>query len=174
MNVNKCFGFGVVLVAIATACSAPVIPNDLGENEGNVGGKKPSKESPSSGPKQDTNPNEPAPGPGDQEPAPGPDGTPAPANCGGSATAEACYTCCDPTGAVDPAFAAFDNCACQSPGVCAAQCGNNYCTGNAPTAACIACLDGATACNAAGDAACNAACQAAFTCADANKCDEKP
>lgn len=69
----------------------------------------------------------------------------------------ACQTCCEdaaPTAVTDLMYQAFGECACESPGLCAAACDSSYCAGGAPSAGCAACLDAATACNAAAERAC--------------------
>ncbi|MDB4994372.1 MAG: hypothetical protein JWM74_1804 [Myxococcaceae bacterium] len=102
--------------------------------------------------------------------------TPTGGACSAETTGDACYQCCDATDptAMDPAYQAFDDCACQT--ACASQCGASYCAGKQPTAACETCLNNATTCQQAADAACNgsAACKAVVTCYDASGCDTKP
>lgn len=168
----------VGLALAAVACSAPTIPNEVQEPEDTESGsttKKPStKNTPDSGktPPKGTTPE------GDEEPPPadtdGGTTTPPTTNCSSSTSYDACYQCCDPTNAVQPAIDVFGQCVCQSPGTCAAQCGNNYCNGQAPSPACETCLNAASACEAKADAACGTACKAAISCAEASKCDDKP
>jgi hypothetical protein len=98
--------------------------------------------------------------------------------CASSADIDACYDCCitPHEAGYDVADQAFGDCACASPGVCAAQCATSYCAGQEPTAACEACLDAATQCDQAADTACagNADCQAITTCIQSSACDSKP
>jgi hypothetical protein len=102
--------------------------------------------------------------------------TPTGGSCSAETSADACFQCCDATDptAMDPAYQAFDDCACQT--ACASQCGASYCAGKQPTAACETCLDNATTCQQAADTACNgsAACKAVVACYDSSGCDAKP
>jgi hypothetical protein len=176
-----CIALGLGFAAMA--CAAPAIPDesqDLDDTESGSTTKKNNKNGSSSSsssggsklpPKGgDTGEDE----EGEPPPKEGDTTTPPATSCTSSASYEACYQCCDPTKAVEPAIDAFGLCACQNPGTCAAQCGNNYCSGQQPTAACEQCLNAATACEAKADAACGAACKAAIACVDTSKCDDKP
>jgi hypothetical protein len=115
-------------------------------------------------------------GSGSDQTTPPPSGDPG--QCSASTSADACYECCDAAhpGAIDVWYDAADACACQSPGVCAAQCGSDYCQGGQPSAACADCLDNAVQCLDAGDQACKAdpGCAAVLACEDASLCDSKP
>lgn len=96
--------------------------------------------------------------------------------CASSADFDTCLDCCDPQNALEVDNAAFGQCVCQSPGVCAAQCATSFCAGLDPTAACEQCLDAATQCDQTADAACNAnaGCAAALACVTSSGCDAKP
>ncbi len=87
--------------------------------------------------------------------------------CEGKA-GSACQTCCEdaaPVAVMELVYQAFGDCACASPGSCAAVCATSYCAGSAPSGACAACLDAATACNAAAERACTTpACGPFLTC----------
>lgn len=166
------------LAFAAAACAAPTIPDDtrgedLTETEPSAPPKKKNDTS-KTGDDDKTGPATPG-GQGQPEGQTPPGGSPEPAkDCSSSANADACYQCCDPTNAVEPAMQAFGECACATPGVCASACGTTFCAGQAPNAACEACLNGATQCETAADAACGAACKAAVACEEASKCFEKP
>jgi hypothetical protein len=63
------------------------------------------------------------------------------------ATRSLCVACClgAQLGGAQPGANganAFTDCACKSPGVCAAACGVSYCTGKQPSATCNTCLEG--------------------------------
>lgn len=173
---------GSVVFALAAACSSAPPLNDLSEDESETTPtKKPAKDnssSSSSGGSNNTSSSSssgstPTP-PGDpQEP-----NTPAPAgNCAAEANADACFDCCAKGNeqGLDQAYQVFDTCACQTPGVCKTQCGNNYCAGQQPSAACETCLQGAQQCGQQADQACaaNAQCKAAVDCFDASQCENK-
>ncbi|MBS2015330.1 MAG: hypothetical protein JST00_20755 [Deltaproteobacteria bacterium] len=176
LGLSACAGLGLALAAVA--CSAPTIPNEVQEPEDTESGsttKKPStKNTPDSG---KTTGRRDSGGEEEEEPLP-PDtdggATPPTTSCTSSTSYDACYQCCDPTNAVQPAIDVFGKCVCQSPGTCAAQCGSSYCNGQPPSPACETCLNAATACEAKADAACGTACKAALSCAQTSKCDEKP
>lgn len=177
---------GSFVFALAAACSSAPPPNDLSEDEDETTpAKKPAKDTNTSSSSGGTNNNTsssssssgntPTPPGGDpQQP-----NTPAPAGtCSAEANADGCYECCAKgnEAGLDAAYQVFDTCACQTPGVCKAQCGNNYCAGQQPSAACETCLQGAQQCGQQADQACagNAQCKAAIDCFDASQCENKP
>ncbi len=104
---------------------------------------------------------------------------PATGACAGSATADACFTCCEqqaPQG-LPILQQAFGNCVCGTgTGNCAAECGGSFCAGAPPSALCEKCLDAANTCRLQADTACEQtpACNALFQCDDASKCASKP
>lgn len=164
--------FSLVLVAaLLVACSSsPPAPYELEED---VVPTKPSK----SKSKNDSGGAPTTPPPEEDEPGSSGGPTPGAGQCSAETTVDACYECCvgsDPA-ALDPGFEAFGRCACESPGVCAQQCGSSFCSGAEPSEACLQCLDGAAQCEQAADAACsaNAACKAAYQCVESSGCDGK-
>jgi len=172
--VSKRLGLALLLAcvaSVATACAAPTIPganesSDVEEDEDEVVPSKKTK------PKSEDKPAEDTDGTGSGAGTGTGTGT-TPKDCSAEASADACFTCCDPSNAIEPAFEAFGNCVCATPGTCSAQCGTSYCNGQEPTAECKQCLDGATQCNELGETTCGASCKAAMTCVTTSKCAEK-
>lgn len=174
---------GTVVFALAAACSSAPPPNDLSEDQSETTPtKKPAKDNSSSSSSGGNNNTSSSSSSGSTPKPPGGDpqqpNTPAPAgNCAAEANADACFDCCSKgnEAGLDQAYQVFDTCACQTPGVCKTQCGNNYCAGQQPTAACETCLQGAQQCGQQADQACaaNAQCKAAVDCFDASQCENK-
>jgi hypothetical protein len=188
---------GGALVVGAWACTAPAIPDDTlrpldgyptrsarldagSQSEPSRGRSQPSgtQEDPPIVP-------EPAPSGSDAGAEPPPvvvdSGTPTPTNtCGGQATATACFQCCETNnpGTVQRWNNYFGQCACENPGVCAAQCANSFCgvAAPAPGSACDVCLSNATTCVQQADQRClgDALCAPLVQCDRAAQCAAKP
>lgn len=172
--------FASLAIPLSFACSsAPSyegdqLGGDLGGGEKRGSSNKTRNDegdpsTPGGDPTGETNPTEPAPGP---TPPPGDPGA-----CASTTDANACFECCDQQnpGGIDAFFQAADACACDSPGVCKAECGSSYCAGQEPTQACLQCLGGAQQCLTAGEQACqaNAACAAVLACEQQSQCEAK-
>ncbi len=147
---------GVLVVLLASCVTYTEAPPPASSSLGNgtsSGGSSRGPERPPSPPNDAATP--PAPGPD----AGLPDGSADAAaltGCEGK-TGSACQACCEdaaPTAVTDLVYQAFGECACESPGYCAAVCASSYCAGLPAAGACAACLDAATACNAAAERAC--------------------
>lgn len=174
MDLSRRLGLALVLSIVAVACSSPTIPSDLGDSTDpseSVATKKKT-------PKQTTTAS-------DNGAAKTPSGTtppsttppsmppPASANCSGSATADACFDCCNTAsgGELAKADDAFGKCACGG-GQCTSACNADFCTGAAPSAACESCLT--ATCEPAANAVCtSAACKAGQQCMQASACAQK-
>ena len=176
--------FGSFVFALAAACSSAPPPNDLSEDESETTPtKKPAKDNSSSSSGGTNTSSSSSSSSGSTPTPPGGDpqqpNTPAPGGtCAAEANADGCFECCAKgnEAGLDAAYQVFDTCACQTPGVCKAQCGANYCAGQQPSAACETCLQGAQQCGQQADTACaaNAQCKAAIDCFDASQCENKP
>ncbi len=179
MDFGKRLGLALTLSFVAIACSAPTIPSDLGSGDDGTNPseslatkKKPTTKKPttasdngSTGTPSGTTPPK-ATSSGTMPP-------PAAANCSGSATADACFDCCNTAsgGELAKADDAVGQCACGG-GQCTSACGADFCTGAAPSAACESCLT--ATCEPAANAVCTStACKAGQQCMQASACNQK-